>query len=386
MQKILLLIFSVGLLCFPGMAKQSFAQPYQGRSSAGQQTVTQSNRISFMQGILPLPINEQSQQDQQLYAVAAYLFNMYINNRVYPPMTKGFSLDYLGTLDPFFQLPKPQMASSAQALFMDDHNSSKIYQYLNEIMINEGFGARLFKPESILNDVKRLTDTYYNKDGKPVYSKPVFPLPAFDITTQDLNQLLPAWQEARKEGQNKVIPYETKQINTSAIDSPHASHNLYDIVYTYRWVKDECEYSSYLGGKHLLRAVEQQPYYWENARIYKITARDKKGLLRPASGEDRFRLANGQKSLAWEYHTAILVVLADKERYKYIVLDAFLGGVANPISLEKWANFFADTTYFEVFPFHTDTKVDNALRMPQAVKGNIVLINGKEYKPHPVTR
>ena len=320
-------------------------------------------------------------QDQQLYAFAQYLFNMYLYNKKGDlPSDIPLSLIHIGALDPLYQLKKPLLPSDAKTWFYNEQDSNQIYNYLNQFLREKNMPAVLFNPQRVEQDYLRLANTFFFQDGYPSYAKPTVFNWKTEISDEDKRLLLPLWQVANQYAQNRVVVFEQKpELN---IDNPRVRNHP---TYTYRWVKDECEYNSYVIAKELFQA-QARSNTLAQSRIYKITARDKQsGLLKPNSSTVRFKLANGTQSSQWQYHTATLILLAtpEKQQYKPIVLDNFLGGTTL-MSLEEWVDRFADSTYFQVIPFQTKKAYDQAIAPVEERRGRNVIANGHTCTPHPI--
>jgi len=323
-------------------------------------------------------------EKQQLYALAQYLFNMYLYDRQGQLLPGALSLQHIGVLDPFYQLSIALYPVTAEKWYYDDKNFSVIYDHFTQLARESGLSPFLMDTSRMEDYLSRFKNTkfFVIKDGLipqryPAYAKPQQFNFVSEITQEETRLLVPIWQKANQEAINKVVIFSEQEIN---VDHPLVRN---PVKYTYRWVKDECEYSSYLIGKQLLAQGKNQPPL-SQSRIYKIMAHDAESvLLKPADpAQSRFQLANGKQSSKWQYHTAILVLLPiGKQQYKPVILDNFLGGT-EIMTLQKWTTLFADSTYFQVIPFQTDPEYDKAIATVSSRNGTSVVANGHTCTPH----
>ena len=159
-------------------------------------------------------------------------------------------------------------------------------------------------------------------------------------------------------------------------------YNTPDLMY--RWVKEECYYGSYLLGKLVNQSALDQTLPW-NTRLYLLTAYPKNGAyLTPAQGE-RFELADGSVGLRWQYHTALLVIAPQENRYIPAVLDPFLTG-ETPSTLRDFVAHFHPDTVFKAVPFRRNQTVEDALKIPQRQEGKIIWVDNIAYQPAPVEK
>ena len=320
-------------------------------------------------------------------AYATYLHNMYIWHEIYGnPDEKTLSLNYLGVAESishwsdlrtknaleFYRKHQADIQTRIGALFLMEHKNYPKNTALEEkwitLLQGQDFHSNRYKLLYTYPEVSLLPQTYAQADV------------AF---------LIPAIRTADTIAQQKVILFERTQATLESLDTRLASGGGRNKPeYTYRWVKDECEYSSYLLGVQLLQTAQNNPQKWNQTRVYKITARPAKNefYLRPAQGE-RFTLSGGSPAAKWQYHTAILVVLNTQEgAFVPVVLDNFLGSAEDPIALAQWVSAFDKTTQFEVVPFARNEKVEEAIQTPDEIipSGQLVRANKHTYKPAPI--
>jgi hypothetical protein len=326
-----------------------------------------------------------TQKDNNVYALAVYLYNMYLLREIYGPSAeKTISLNALGALDavsrlktafPFEQTEKLYRKHQAQIQAQLSFFFQVAYRAYPHDTAQEENWVALLSRAGVANP-KRI---------KPFYTLPDNLRLQGEYVRADISFLIPALRSAQAESTHKVILFDKSQATLEDFDSMLARSGHTQTEHTYRWVKDECEYSSYVLGKHLLQAAQSAPEKWQKTRIYKMTARPPKGTfyLRPAQGE-RFTLAGGETASKWQYHTAVLLVLQTGEgRYVPLVLDNFLGEAEAPFTLAQWLAYFNGETQFEAVPFETNTEVEAAIQTPQEVinPARKIRVNGVVYQP-----
>lgn len=320
-------------------------------------------------------------------AYATYLHNMYIWHEIYGNTDeKTLSLNYLGVAESISHWPD-----------LRTKNALKFYRK-NRADIQTRIGALFFVdrknyPKNTALEEKWITllqaQDFHSNRYKLLYDYPEVSLFPQTYTQADIHFLIPAIRTADTLARHKVILFERTQATLEDLDSRLANGGGRNRPeYTYRWVKDECEYSSYLLGAQLLQTAQNHPQQWNQTRVYKITARPARNefYLRPAQGE-RFTLANGTPAAKWQYHTAILMMLnTQKGAFIPVVLDNFLGSAEDPVALAQWVSAFDKTTQFEVVPFARNEKVEQAIQTPDEIipSGQIVRVNNRDYKPAPI--
>ena len=325
--------------------------------------------------------------EDEMSLLAAYLFNRYMVAAVHTDagQEENLSLSYVGVLDPLMKKSFP--ADKAHKIYLK--NQERVQETLS-LMFRL---ARRSYPRNTRQEVKWAEALQHaaqqTRSRSPIaYAMPDKLFVQGDYVWADISFLVPALRMATVESENKVVLFEKKQATLEDFDNRLVSGGRNKPDYTYRWVKDECEYSSYVLGKHLLQTAAGEPERWQKTRLYKMTARPPKEAyyLRPAQGE-RFLLPDGTQAAKWQYHTALLLVLhTQKGDYIPIVLDAFLGDTETPFTLAQWLDFFDKTTQFEVTAFEQNDKIDEALQLPKEISpdGQIIRVNGHDYKPAPI--
>jgi len=326
-------------------------------------------------------------KQDNISAYATYLHNMYIWHEIYENQDeKTLSLNYLGVAESISHRPDLR---TKNALEFYRKNQAKIQEQIAALFLTD----RKNYPKNTAQEEKWITllqaQDFHSTRYKLLYTYPEVLFFPQKYAQADVSFLIPAIRTAGAMAVQKVILFERTQATLEDLDSRLASGGGRNKPeYTYRWVKDECEYSSYLLGAQLLQTAQNHPQQWNQTRVYKITARPAQGefYLRPAQGE-RFTLADGTPAAKWQYHTAILVMLNTQQgEFIPIVLDNFLGSAQEPVALAQWVTFFDKTTQFEVVPFARNEKVEQAIQTPDEVtqNGQLVRVNKHTYKPAPI--
>lgn len=317
-------------------------------------------------------------------ALAFYLFNMYVSARAYN--TKSVSqvtLNFLGTLDAFSMLDDPFPLKESESFYRK--HKTQIQTWLTDFFKQSNLGTYRPNEPLELSFVRALAKApVYRK--KPGYVTGASNLLKGTISPADRSLLEEAWYQAKNNMVLKAVTFDTPVAMMDAYDTKLARPSGQQ-AHFYRWVKDECNYSSYMTGQAITKAYTKNRKGWGGLRIYMLTAHPKSGLyVKPAAGS-RFVLANGKPALNWQYHTAILVIMnTAPHRYTPIVLDSFLGG-DTLLTLDQWLAKFSPNTVFYADPFFRDKTVEDAIQEPQTVdtKDNIY-IHGKRYAPAPVEK
>ncbi len=319
-------------------------------------------------------------QETHQRALAIYLFNMHVSTQLYQQTPKILTLNYLGVLDAIVRGPNR----------FDAQHATEFYQK-NQVQIDNLL--QQFRQKAPRNwpapTQKQITawlallEKQPRQAGKPVYLFPAQNLLKGSLAATTSARLEAAATAAQKQAHKQIVAYDVADVQLADYDSK-IGNNQSHRKRTYRWVKDECYYTTYLMGRQLITQIAQRRLPWDT-RIYTLTATAKKGdFLTPAKG-DRFELANGQKGLHWRYHTALLIVVHQNNAYVPVVLDAFLGGT-KPISLERWASYFSSNTLFSAVPFSRDSDTENALKVPQKIDEKSIWADGNRYEPAPVEK
>lgn len=326
--------------------------------------------------------------EDEVSVLSAYLFNMYMVAEHNTLVPEALSLNETGVLDPLMHLKKSFPAERAHKIYLK--NQARVQEalsfmfrlagrpYPNDAQAEEAWALALQQASAATRSRQRIS-----------YAMPEELHLQGEYDWADVSFLVPALRMAAVESENKAVLFEKTQATLEDLDTRLAAGGGRNKPnYTYRWVKDECEYSSYVLAEHLLQTAASEPEKWGKTRVYKITARPSKETfyLRPVQGE-RFVLADGTQAAKWQYHTAVLLVLHTQAGdYIPVVLDSFLGKTEEPFTLAQWSDFFDKTTRFEVVAFEKNKKIDEALKTPQSVNqdGKIIRINGRDYKPAPI--
>ena len=321
-----------------------------------------------------------SYDEQHARALAIYLFNMHISTHAYQQTPKVLSLNYLGVLDGLVRGPKVFEVSRATKFYQD--NQKQIDSLLEQFMKRAALKGAA-PTQAQLHQWLALLEKQPRRSNKPVYIFPKQNLLKAVVPPGIKAQFKPVLEKVSAQAQKQVVVYDTANVNLEDLDHKIGSHQAHR-KRTYRWIKDECYYTSYLTGQFITSQIANRRLPWDT-RIYVLTALPQSGeFLIPANGE-RFKLADGQKSLHWRYHTALLIIVPQGNTYTPIVLDLFLGG-QTPLPLDEWITSFNSNTVFSSVPFARDSIVENALKTPQKKEGNSVWVEGTRYEPASVEK
>lgn len=316
------------------------------------------------------------------YSLAIYLFNMYVSTKIYNvKIPTQLTLNFLGVLDGISFRNIPFEAEDVLS-FYQDHKQNiqrQIASFFAQSNIGKYPRSQSFE-ETCLRTLQKAP--LYQK--KPGYLKPAQSRLKAPILQNDKELLSAAWTLAKQNMAQKAVLFNVREAIPDNFDTKLAN-NTASYQHLYRWVQDECNYSSYWLGKYLTQISQNHKKDWGNLRIYMLTARPKTGTyLKPAQG-NRFKLANGKQASKWQYHTVILAVSnATPHTYTPIVMDSFLGG-DKLLTLDEWLAFFSANTVFFAQPFTRSKTVEKAIQEPQNrdSKGNI-WVDGEKYTPAPI--
>ena len=358
----------------------------QAQTALHQHTNAGWNRFQYMR--FYLPSNEVPQEPgfwERLFsssadkthtrALAIYLFNMHASVQTLHEQRPQLSLNYLGVLDGVTKAAPAFDTTHAQAFYQK--HQKEIISLMNQFVAKSN-PAWAAPTQAQYQAWLELLEKQPRRNQKPVYS---FPLS--DGLQSELPSTLAKWGQqtlrmAQQQAQQQVITYDQADVNLENFDRKIGNARAYRKL-TYRWVREECHYSSYLLGRLVVNAVTQKTLPW-NTRIYLLTAYPKQGeFLTPATG-NRFILADTQPGLHWRYHTALLLIIPHQGTYVPLVLDLFLGGLT-PLTLDQWLAHFQSNTVFTATPFTRDKATENALKTPQRLEGNTVWVDNKKYQP-----
>jgi len=310
-------------------------------------------------------------------ALAIYFLNMQISMHFYANKTtpSQLTLNYLGVLDGLVGGLK--VFDTAQASSFYKKNKEDVDAYFAKIRGNLWPAPS----QAQINAWLKLLEKQPRQAGKSVYLFPQYNLLQMPVPTQEVGEFRTSLNSAIQKGGKQVITYERAQASLEDLDNKFVNHQQH-VQRTYRWVKDECYYSTYILGRLLADKIAHKKINGYT-RVYVLTALPKTGeFLKPASGA-RFTLANGSNGLHWRYHTALLVIWPSKNGYVPMVLDNFLGG-KEPVSLATWLSHFHANTVFTAVPFLRNEKIEEAIKTPTKVQGGNVWIGRTEYEPAPV--
>lgn len=313
-------------------------------------------------------------------ALAVYLFNMHISSQMYHQDPSQLTLNYLGVLDGLVRGPHPFKMSQTRAFYKK--NQTQIDGLLKQFMQN--VPAELATPITPAQKQRwlELLERQPQRAHKPIYFLPANNMLRAEIPAEVYKKLNLIMKQGAEQAKRQVVTYDVADVQLEDLDSKLV-HHAQRRKQTYRWVKDECYYSSYLLGKLVSGQVSGQ-LPWDT-RVYLITAMPKSGeFLVPADNGSRFTLANGTKGLHWRYHTALLVVVPYQGLHIPVVLDSFLGG--RPVSLDSWLSYFSWQTVLSVVPFSRENMTEKALHISTKLDGARIRVGKTVYDPAPVEK
>lgn len=383
-----LLVIMSYTFCIPGVqAKEVNATNVARKTQQAQSTPSAGvNRFKFMYFY---PVRNTFPEEAGLFsspykgmhirALAIYFLNMQISTQMYNSSAtpSHLTLNFLGVLDGL--VGAPELFDVTKATSFYQKNKKEVDAYLAQIRQKSIAKEWPAPSQAQLNAWLKLLENLPRRDKMPLYAFPATNLLQTPIPSQEVSLFRTAL--AKVAGSKQVVTYQTLHASLEDLDTKIGVHQQ-RMEYTYRWVKDECFYSSYILGKNLAEQITNKALHG-NTRVYRLSAFPKTGqYLQPAQGQ-RFTLANGTTSLHWQYHTAILVVWPHNGSHVVMVLDNFLGG-KEPISLDQWLKHFHANTVFSAAPFTRNKKTEGAIKTPSKIMGNKVQVNGTTYEPHPV--
>ncbi len=315
-------------------------------------------------------------------ALATYFFNMQVSSKLYHLSAEPsqLTLNFLGVLDGLVGAPQP--FDMAQATSFYKKNKKEVDAHLTHLRAQSAIGKQWGTPsQAQINAWLKLLEKQPRHGKLATYLFPNYNFLQTAIPASVSSAFQSTLAQAINLSKKQVITYETAQASLEDLDSKHTVHSSH-VKLTYRWVKDECYYATYVLAKLLAGKIANNSLN-KATRLYVLTAYPKSGeFLQPSQG-NRFTLANGSTSLHWRYHTALLVVFPHADSHVTLVLDSFLGG-SSPISLDQWLSKFHVNTVFTAVPFLRNKKVESALQTPSKVIGTRVQVKGRTYEPHPV--
>lgn len=324
--------------------------------------------------------------DEQARATAFYLFNMYISTAAYgEDMPYRLTTNYLGVLDAFYTTRR--MFSQQEAESFYKKNRDKIKDRLEEFFVNCKTLRVSYDKKNSANDRRelafmRLLAEAPSYRGRPSYYKASPNKLEGNVSKKEALFITEQLRRSLAQDKDKVVTFEQAFVRGEDLDRKIGVKSA-NVMRTYRKVNDECEYCSYEFCKQVCQRVNSAGENWGLLRLYKITAAPVSGGgLVPASGV-RFKLASGADAPNWNYHTATLLIMQRGPHFTPVVADKFLAG-ETPMPLGKWLALFSSGTFFYVAPFVRTQQMENAVKMPQAVKGDNVVVNGLTYSPAPI--
>ena len=315
-------------------------------------------------------------------AIASYLINMYASARLYEePFPPALTLNYLGVADGFERLGKGFDFAHANRFYTQ--HQTEINALFRQYLQTRNYPWQLPSPQEITHWLTLLENSP-KRERQVAFTFPTPNKLNRSVPPQAVQPLTSLLVQAQAQARKQVITYDEPALELSDFDS-HIGNHTYRRKRTYRWVKDECNYSSYLIAKQLTHALVTKPAAWQNTHVYLLTATPAQGeFLTPAQGA-RFKLADGSNGLHWRYHTAVLVILQHDKQYFPVVLDSFLAG-DKPVSLGTWLTHFSPQTVLRAQPFLRSKIIEDALKVPSRLDGNAVWADGNKYLPAEVLR
>lgn len=325
--------------------------------------------------------------DEQAYATAFYLFNMYVSTATYADdMPARITTNYLGVLDAFYTSRRMFELQDAENFYKKHKNQIK--NRLEEFFVKTKNIHIVYDKTDPANDRRelafmRLLSQAPSYRGRPSYYMDAANKLEGNVSARDVRFITEQLRYSLAQDKDKVVTFEQAFVRGEDLDRKIGIKSS-NVLRTYRKVNDECEYCSYEFCKQVCQRVAASNENWGLLRLYKITAAPVAGgSLVPASGA-RFKLAGGSDAPNWNYHTATLLIMHRGGHFAPVVADKFLAGDA-PMPLGKWLALFSSSkTLFHVAPFIRTQKMEGAVKMPQAVKGDNVVVNGLTYSPAPI--
>ncbi len=325
--------------------------------------------------------------EAQSRAAAFYLFNMYVSTAAYgEDMPTRLTTNYLGVLDGFYKTRRMFAVKDAEKFYKK--NKEEIKDRLEEFFAKNRNLHLTYDKNNSANDKRELAFMRLLANapvyrGRPAYYTAVPNKLTGQVAARDARFITEQLRLSLAKDQNKVVTFEYAYVRGEDLDRK-VGIKATNVDRTYRKVNDECEYCSYDFCKQVCQRFNSPDEQWGLVRLYKITAAPiNGGSLVPAEG-NRFKLASGAPADNWSYHTATLLVMDRDGRFTPVVADKFLAG-ETPVPFGKWLTEFAPSkTLFYIAPFTRTEEMDNAVKTPQAVRGNNVVIKGETYRPAPI--
>ncbi len=331
-------------------------------------------RLGFMRFYFPNNTVEQEpgfwarfqgcSDDTLVRAQAIYLYNMYVSTAAYKEdIPSSLTVNYVGVLDGFSKCARGFDVKDSVSFYKK--HRTEIKSLLKQFFARRGLPA--YQPNDIQNDVREkaflnlLANTLALEGRFPVYRATKNVRLNGPFNQQDVALLRQFLQRALAVGRNKVISFENRQIFGPQIDTPIAHMKAKNTV-TCHPVNEECAACSYVLGREMCAEISAKHRNWGLMRIYRVVAQPLNGVLKTASGENRFTLADGKKAEPWGYHVATLVIMNLDGKYTPYVVDKFLAG-SGPISPAAWFQKFSTRgTIFRIMPFQRNASSENLIQ------------------------
>lgn len=396
-------VFLLALVCLSAGQAESFRTPFSNaleREVRSQKTVRDNpgmERLHLMRFYFPNMDVKQEEgfwdklfgsgsEEAQERAAAFYLFNMYASTAAYgEDMPARLTSDYLGVLDAFGKLQQTFDVKKAESFY--NKHKPEIKSWLEEFFKKIKFHTAYNKNDTA-NDKRELAFMRLLAQTPVFRQRPAYYIPAQsrlagNISAADAELVSQQLRRSLAQDKGKVVTFEQAYVRGEDLDRKVGIKSS-NVERTYRCVNDECEYCSYEFGKRICRLVNTSGGNWGYMRVYKITAVPLGGgMLVPARG-NRFTLFSGTAAPKWNYHTATLLVMNRNGKYTPMVADKFLAG-ETPMAFSQWQSLFAASkTMFYIAPFSRTRAMDGAVKTPESVKGNNVVVDGYVYEPAPI--
>ena len=325
-----------------------------------------------------------SQKEQEVQALAGYLFNMYIFSAAQGRLPQQLDLSFTGVLDPLENIAGGYQAQEIKSLYADEKEDVKKHL------------SRLFKNKLGIsyNQQDKQNDAREEKFLQILQNSSRAGKRAFYVANKAMLPTQQASQEVKQALQKKLAGC----IDGSAICT-YEQIDMFDMMdrksgaarrdYFYRPASQECDACAYSYCKRACLNPQQNYAGWTVDGLYRLHARPQQNkFLMPAQGK-AFLSVDGKKYAPWHYHAAALFRLKKDGQYTLLVQDPFL--FEEPVPLAVWAeSFLAEDVLFYAYPFQRQEKIESQfVQIPadqlEALKqGNPVKVGGIKYEPYPV--
>lgn len=298
--------------------------------------------------------------DTLVRAQAIYLFNMYVSTAAYKEDVPGsLTVDYVGVLDGFHRCANGFAVKDAVSFYQK--HQREIQALLKQFFDRRGLSGyemnRLDNQAREKAFLKVLVNSVVADKKYPGYRASGASRLTGANNGVEVNILKDFLQRALRNGSNKFVFFEQREVFGPEFDTPIA-HQKVQTHTICRGANEECAACSYLLGREMCAEITAKHRNWGLMRIYRITAKPMRGGLKAADRSGHFTLANGKKSVPWDYHVATLVLMNLDGKYTPYVIDKFLAGF-NPISPNAWFSKFAlSETFFLITPFERTEQME----------------------------